>query len=427
MRENRNRQQANWDDDKLMLLGEGLAPLPKKLLDDHANGRVMFLVGAGVSRNSKLAEFKGLVLQVYKTFDSKIYDILKNNDLDNKETKEKIFSKLGDTKQAARQKAEINRFIKEDYDVVLGMIKEREKNTTKEPESRSDYLETTILPLLSNKEPHDIHKSLIKLARRGTNKKTNSYPTAITTTNFDLLLEEAAQKLGTKLESYSLGEIPTPEHPDHDDFSGIFHIHGKLNPEKPHRINKLILTDRDFGEWYLRKKIIPDFIYDVARNYSWVLVGYSANDPPMRYLLNAIANDKHRHKEIEPRYVFLASDKASAEERADWESRDITPIVYEVNNELDREHGVLIDTLKRWSDLSPANDDNIIDQEIERIKRSPVKNVTQSDKNIIEYFIFNEKIKRLTVLDKIEIDLSWLDIIPWIQESGSVKDNENVQ
>jgi NAD-dependent SIR2 family protein deacetylase len=234
------------DDDRYFLLGNGTAPLPKKLLDDHADGKVMFLVGAGVSQNSKLKDFKGLVLQVYEKFDRKIYDILNNKDLHVKEKKEQIFSKLGDTKQAARQKAEINRFIKEDYDVVLGMIKEREKNTTNELGSRSDYLETIIEPLLSGKKPHDIHKSLIKLARRGTNKKTNKYPTAIATTNFDLLLEKAAEELGTKLESYSLGEIPTPEHPDYDDFSGIFHIHGKLNPEKPDRINKLILTDRDF-------------------------------------------------------------------------------------------------------------------------------------------------------------------------------------
>lgn len=415
------------NDEQSILLGEGLAPLPKKLLDSHASGKVMFLVGAGVSQNSGLVDFKRLVLEVYRTFDRKIYDILTKNNLEMNKIKEKIFLGLGNSQQAAKQKAEINRFIKEDYDVVLGMIKEREENEASGYGTPSYYPESLITELLSKKKPHNIHKSLIQLARRGIDKKTGHYRTAIATTNFDLLLEDAAKELGTELESYSLGEIPTPEHPDHGDFSGIFHIHGKLNGENPKRINKLILTDCDFGEWYLRKKIIPDFIYDVARNYSWVLVGYRANDPPMRYLLNAIANDKHRYKDIEPRYVFLASNVASAEDIADWESRDITPIVYQLNIKSKQQHDVLINTLKRWADLSPANSGNIIDQEIKRIMTRPLKNVTKSDKDIIEYFVLNEKKQHLTALDGIEIDLTWLDIIQGIQENGSVTDNENVQ
>ena len=53
----------------------------------------------------------------------------------------------------------------------------------------------------------------------------------------------------------------------------------------------LVLTDQDFGEFYLRRRVVPDFIYDAARLYHLVLVGYSASDAPMRYLLNAEATD----------------------------------------------------------------------------------------------------------------------------------------
>ena len=42
---------------------------------------------------------------------------------------------------------------------------------------------------------------------------------------------------------------------------------------------------------YYRYGYVPDFIYDAARLFHLVLVGYSANDPPMRYLLNAVAAD----------------------------------------------------------------------------------------------------------------------------------------
>ena len=58
------------------------------------------------------------------------------------------------------------------------------------------------------------------------------------------------------------------------------------------------MTDRDFGEFYLRRRVVPDFIYDAARLFHLVLVGYSANDAPMRYLLNAVAADGSRQQPV---------------------------------------------------------------------------------------------------------------------------------
>jgi hypothetical protein len=443
MRANRNRQQAGSIYDKPILLGKGLAPLPKSLLDSHAKGEVMLLCGAGVSQNSQklcpkmkstyLPDFRSLVIQVYEEFDIKVHSILVDNSFyDSEEKRNQLLSELGQTRQAIKQKAEIERFCKGDYDVVLGMIEKREEeerfnkdSTSGQNSRRSDYLQNIIAPMLNGASHHDIHKALIELARRGRDKN-GKYITAIATTNFDRLLEDAAKELGVELESYSLGEIPTPEPPEYEDFSGIFHIHGVLNDDGSQRINKLILTDRDFGEWYLRKKNIPDFIYDVARNYSWVLVGYRANDPPMRYLLNAIANDRHRHKEIQKRYVFLASDEASAVERADWEARDITPIVYDVKEGPEDKHIVLVDTLMRWAQLSPANENNIIDQEIIQFIRYPITDASDDDINFVKYFLFNEKMVRLSAINNGGIHISWLELISEQSSDGDVQDKKNV-
>jgi len=175
-----------------------------------------------------------------------------------------------------------------------------------------------------------------------------------------------------------------------------------------------------------KKKNIPDFIYDVARNYSWVLVGYRANDPPMRYLLNAIANDRHRHKEIQKRYVFLASDEASAVERADWEARDITPIVYDVKEGPEDKHIVLVDTLMRWAQLSPANENNIIDQEIIQFIRYPITDASDDDINFVKYFLFNEKMVRLSAINNGGIHISWLELISEQSSDGDVQDKKNV-
>jgi hypothetical protein len=37
--------------------------------------------------------------------------------------------------------------------------------------------------------------------------------------------------------------------------------------------------------------VIGSYIYDLIRRYRLVLIGYSADDPPMRYLMDAIGED----------------------------------------------------------------------------------------------------------------------------------------
>ena len=84
----------------------------------------------------------------------------------------------------------------------------------------------------------------------------------------------------------------------------MFHIHGVL-PPNARQASDLVITDQDFGDFYLRRRVVPDFVYDAARLYHLVLVGYSANDPPMRYLLNAVAADGFHFSDIKERFVFV--------------------------------------------------------------------------------------------------------------------------
>ena len=103
-------------------------------------------------------------------------------------------------------------------------------------------------------------------------------------------------------QTYALGAIPRPTRSE--EFSGVFHIHGALSPN-PARAEDIIVTDRDFGEFYLRRRVVPDFIYDAARLFHLVLIGYSANDAPMRYLLNAVAADGSRFDDLKERFAFV--------------------------------------------------------------------------------------------------------------------------
>ena len=255
-------------------LGDGLMRFPERLLLAQARGKVLFVCGAGVSQPAGLPLFRGLVKMVYERLDPAVHAVLVEVD-------EQEHLDWRDSCEALNevQTAEVGRFLAEEYDVVLGML-ERRIDGGATPSSR---VRTTVREILREKgsRPAPIHRALIRLANRGD-------AVSIVTTNFDRLLEQAGARLRPRPISHSLGAIPRPT--ERSEFSGVFHVHGVL-PSNDRQLADLVVTDQDFGDFYLRRRVVPDLIYDAARLYHLVLVGYSANDPPMRYLLNAVAAD----------------------------------------------------------------------------------------------------------------------------------------
>ncbi|OIQ64448.1 hypothetical protein GALL_540010 [mine drainage metagenome] len=250
--------------------------------------------------------------------------------------------------------------------------------------------------------PAAIHRALMRLADRGG-------VSTIVTTNFDLLLEEAARKTQPVVQSYALGGIPRPGR--RRDFSGVLHIHGALDRNAA-RSSDLIVSDQDFGEFYLRRRVVPDFIYDAARLFNLVLVGYSANDPPMRYLLNAVAADGTRFDDLKERFTFIGSETADPIGLEDWKGRGITPIHYDAANG----HSALTATLQRWAALSAINGKrNLVDAEVKRIVRKSRGDATDSERDLFDHFIRRSDAKervRLSALASVhKADLGWLDAI----------------
>ncbi len=109
-----------------ILLGQGLAKIPERLLLAHACGQVLFIAGAGISKPSGLPDFRNLVLNVYKQLDSDVYKVISK--LDN-ESCELINEK--DQGLTYAQVAECRRFRRKDFDVVLGMLERRMDNIFK--------------------------------------------------------------------------------------------------------------------------------------------------------------------------------------------------------------------------------------------------------------------------------------------------------
>lgn len=383
-------------EDRVIQLGPGLSAIPERLLLAHARGEVLFICGAGISQPAGLPGFRQLVLNVYATLDTSTHSVL--TDVPPGASNQWLANCAGLTD---RQTAEVRRFIQGDYDVVLGMLERRLDDQTR----GDSQVRRTVATILRSgaASPAPIHKALIALADRGGAK-------TIVTTNFDLLLQVAAQRLRSPLETYSLGSIPRPSRSS--DFSGVLHIHGALD-KSPARTSELVLSDQDFGEFYLRRRVVPDFIYDAARLYHLVLVGYSANDPPMRYLLNAVAADGNRFDDLKERFTFLGTTSPDAVALADWNGRGITPIHYDSANG----HDALRATLERWATLSPQNSRKEIVEaaELRRIVKTSRSAATESDRDLFDHLFrrsnASERVRLSALISDAKAEIGWLDAV----------------
>lgn len=342
-----------------------------------------------------LPDFKHLTLDVYEQVDLTVHKVLMAIPTQACNQWSCDVSSL-----THQQAAEVKRFIMGDFDVVLGML-ERRIDGKSGPSSTVRLAVSKALrkPKL---KPAPIHHALAKLADRGG-------ATTLITTNFDMLLEVAARHSKPDIQTYSLGGIPRPGRSL--DFSGILHIHGVLDTN-PVRISDLILSDQDFGEFYLRRRVVSDFIYDAARLFHLVMIGYSANDPPMRYLLNAVAADGNRFDDLKERFTFVGSSQIDPVAIEDWKGRGITPITYDSVEK----HKVLLNTLNKWSELSAINGDQVlIESEIKRIVKKKRAASTDADRDLFDHLFrrcdSNERIRLAALASKAHAEINWLEAI----------------
>jgi len=369
-----------------------LPVVPERLLLAHAQGKVLFIAGAGVSKPAGLPDFGKLVIDVYAKLDTSVHAVISATEA----------APVGLDGLTNQQVAEVKRFWRGDYDVVLGML-ERRIDDLPSMASRVRAASAEVLRESGGK-PARIHRALMRLADRGAG-------TAIVTTNFDLLLQ-AASPAKRKPQTYALGGIPRPTWSS--EFSGVFHIHGALDPNLQ-RTADLILTDQDFGEFYMRRRSIPDFIYDAARLFHIVLIGYSANDPPMRYLLSAIAADGVRFDDLRERFTFVGSKAPDPVQIEDWKGRGITPIAYDEKEH----HKALLGLLERWAELSAVNGDpRRVDATIKRIVRLPRSLATEADRDLFDHLLrrgnSTDRVRLSNLASRAGADMAWLDAITMI-------------
>lgn len=288
----------------------------------HEDGRTVFFCGAGVSVPAGLPSFKKLVENVLSDF------------LPSKES-----CSPGSTEALAWKAFDDDR-----YDAALDILESPREGGHEPKDVRKSVKSELTEP---KTRTLDKHLLLAKLADLDTNIGK------LVTTNFDPLFERATLKLRRKENStYRTPAHIAPTLPPAKPgtLNGLVYLHGKLESSDDDR--GLVLTLADFGTAYLLEGWARRFVVELFRHYHVVFVGYSVEDPTMRYLIAALAAAREESLQFQNAYVFapygeedhLPENKEDAEQ--EWKLKGITPLPYSSADH----HAELWQALEEWAD-----------------------------------------------------------------------------
>ncbi|MDB5978349.1 MAG: reticulocyte-binding protein [Nevskia sp.] len=301
------------------------APLPTELVKAQEKGEVVVICGAGVSRTVGLPSFLDLVKGIY---------------CDRNEN--------WDSHPAERAAMEPGAGQMLDRAVFALRLRLGGRDRRTEHQARANILAAVQAQLAAPAQSVALsnHLSLLRLSRDAERRP------CLVTTNFDTLFERSwmAYK-GTELPSRACADLPAPRSPD---FHGVLHLHGRISDEVLNLPRTdIVLDSAEFGEAYLRSGWAARYVYDLARAVTVVIVGYGADDPPMRYLLEVLTADRARFPDLREIYAFVSTDpmpEARSEKEALWRAKGATPILYDSTGPAD--HAALYHTLQTWAEYS---------------------------------------------------------------------------
>jgi hypothetical protein len=287
------------------IAGKAAPDIPRELLEAQENDNLILFCGAGISYPAGLPLFKGLVDDVYQG--------------------------LATTPSQQEQSA-IDHWR---YDTALELLERRFHSEKRIEKYLVRKAIATRLTLQSDANL-DTHKAILQLA------KTNQQKYRLVTTNFDngFVLAEPA----TLAMSDAAPKLPVPK--PHK-WQSIVYLHGIIDEKADPNSEHLIFTSGDFGTAYLTERWASRFVSELFRHFTVLFVGYSIDDPVMRYMTDAIAADRRRGytNAIQP-YVLAEAKKLEFENaRLNWEAKGVIPLLYDDENN----HFYLHETLKEWA------------------------------------------------------------------------------
>lgn len=278
--------------------------IPERLLQAHEDGRVVFFCGAGISYPARLPGFSGLV--------------------------QKLYQALSVTPNLVQQSA-----IKAgQFDTAIGLL---EADFVGGRGKVRSELATILKPNLTAPNATATHEALLTLAQNREGR------TRLITTNFDRLFEEVRVAKSLSFPDFKAPLLPVPK----TRWDGLIYLHGLL-PEKVTigDLDRLVVSSGDFGLAYLTERWAARFVSELFRNFTVCFVGYSINDPVLRYMMDALAADRLLGESPPEMFAFGSYSKGKLVERAsEWKAKNVTPILYPEH----RHHAYLHRTLRAWA------------------------------------------------------------------------------
>lgn len=261
--------------------------IPERLLQAHEGGRVVFFCGAGISYPARLPDFSGLVTKLYQV--------------------------LSVTPSLIQQSA-----IKTgQFDTAIGLL---EADVVGGRETVRRSLATVLTPDLTVPNATATHEALLTLA------KNREGRTRLITTNFDRLFEEVRSEKLLSFPKFTAPLLPVPK----VRWDGLVYLHGLL-PVTPTAsdLDRLVVSSGDFGLAYLIERWAARFVSELFRNFTVCFVGYSINDPVLRYMMDALAADRLLGESPPEMFAFGSHSKGKEADRAsEWKAKNVTPVLY---------------------------------------------------------------------------------------------------
>ncbi|HIG0327434.1 TPA: anti-phage defense-associated sirtuin Dsr1 [Legionella pneumophila] len=279
--------------------------VPDRLLQAHEDGRVVFFCGAGISYPAKLPGFNELVKKIYEFLGETPNDI------------ERTAIKSGQ------------------FDTAIGLLESRIVGG-RDLVRRS--LVDVLNPNLEAKNALATHESLLTLSCC----KKNGH-VRLVTTNFDRIFEKIIENWNMDIERYQAPLLPIPKR----HWTGIVYLHGLLpNTFNDRANNRLVLSSGDFGLAYLNERWAARFVSELFRSYTVCFVGYSINDPILRYMMDALAADRLLGESPPEMFAFGSYSSSKEKEIAkEWKAKNVTPILYKTHSR----HFYLHQTIREWA------------------------------------------------------------------------------
>ena len=164
------------------------------------------------------------------------------------------------------------------------------------------------------------------------------------TTNFDRLFEEVIAVKSLPINKFQAPLLPVPK----NRWDGLVYLHGLLGTRpSASELDRLVVSSGDFGLAYLTERWAARFVSELLRNYTVCFVGYSINDPVLRYMMDALAADRLLGESTPEMFAFGSFAKGKEEERSnEWRAKNVTPILYREHNR----HAYLHKTLRVWAE-----------------------------------------------------------------------------